>query len=402
MTSFSIDVSFRNVFLGVTAVSGTATLCDNVIGGYNAALNVSQPLVNNVILGPIAMASSQRVESNVAIGNAAGAFATTVCGNILHGIAAGYSVSGFASNVVIGHSAGQYQRESSNNIFLGYGTGYGESGAPPISNMKNVVVGDGTLRFSSSNSSNIVMGVTSLNNSSNNSGCIVFGNNVGPITNCSSVVSIGHSNLTNFTGTSNIFLGNNIGANATATNTIAIGHGINVSGMVGKIVIGTSNRTYFYADGSSNKIFLGGLSTPYSLSSDGSVQSNTVSLMQVVLQGECFNPYTMMLSVSTGQVLPIVPYIFLDQSSSATRVVLDTDLSAALTSNTYNLDIVIGNNRPTAITLCGSFFSVNQTISRTPSIVLSGNMIKKFKRMLFVNPSSPFSSERYYIGYLQQ
>lgn len=401
MSSFSVDVSFQNVFLGVAALSGTSTLCDNVIGGYGAAVNVSQPLYNNVILGPIAMASSQRVESNVVIGNAAGAFAKTVCGNILHGIAAGYSVSGFASNVVIGHSAAQNQQQSSNNIFLGYGAGYGESGAPPTSNSKNVVIGDGALRFSSSNSSNIVLGVTSLNNSSNNSGCIVLGNNAGPLLNCSSVVSIGHSNVTNFTGTSNIFIGNNIGANATATNTIAIGHGVDVSGMVGKVVIGTSNRTYFYADASSNRIFLGGLSTPYSLSSDGSVQSNTVSLMHVVLQGECFNPYTTMLSVSTGQVLPIIPYIFFDQSSSATRVVLDTNLSTALTSNTYNLDIVIGNNSPNAITLCGSFFSVNQTISRSPSVVLSGNTIKKFKRMLFVNPSSPFPTERYYIGYLQ-
>jgi hypothetical protein len=396
MTSFfSVDADFGNVFLGITAISGGATYSNNVIGGYACTFGVSSNFTQNVAIGPITLASAQRVDSTVAIGQAAGSLGRSISSSVLLGVGAGYSISGFASNVAIGHSAAQYHRNATNNVFLGYGAGYGTAETIASNNTTNTAIGDGVFRFSSENTRNVVVGARSMNYSSNVSGCIVLGNDAGPTLNCSQVMSIGHRNLSGFSGQSNIFLGNGIGTGATASNTIAIGHGVDVSGLSGTIVIGTVSQTYFFADTSKNQVILGGRQGPYALDPSGNVAATNASVGHVVINGPLYNPYILHLSLATDTVLPIAPYIFIDQSSTATRLYLDTNVSEAITSNTYNFDVVIGNNTSNAINLCGSFYSVNVPLSNTETLVLSGNTIRKFKRMMFVNPP------QYYIGYLQ-
>lgn len=395
-TYFSVDEEFGNVFLGISSVSGSQTYSNNVVGGYASAFGVSTGLTQTVALGPITLASAQSVDATVAIGQAAGSLGKSISSSVLMGVGAGYSVSGFASNVAIGHSAAQYHRNATNNVFLGYGAGYGTAETIASNNVTNTVIGDGVFRFSSSNTSNVVIGARSMNYSSNVSGCIVLGNDTGPTLNCSDVVSVGHRNLSGFSGRSNIFIGNDIGTGVSAFNTIAIGHRVDVSGLSDHIVIGTVSQTYFFADASKNQLILGGRTGPYTLNASGDISATNVSIGYVVINGPVFNPYFLHLSLSTDAVLPIAPYVFIDQSSTATRLYLDTNTNSAITSNTYNFDVFIGNNTSNAIDLCGRFYTVNLPLTcNTQTVVLSGNTILKFKRMLFVNPP------QYYIGYLQ-
>lgn len=396
---FSIDLSFGNVFVGVSGISGSTSYSNNLIGGYASTFGISTNLVDTVALGSIALASAQTVSSSIAIGQAAGANGRVISDSVMLGVGAGSSVSGFASNVAIGHSSAQYQRSASNNVFLGYGAGYGTSESIPTNNVKNTVVGDGAFRFSSSNTSNVLIGTTTANYASNVSGCTVIGNDAGPMSNCSTTILIGNSSLSGFSGRSNIFIGNDIAKTTTsANNVIAIGHGLNVSGESNAILIGTISQTYVYANTSENRLILGGRSGQYSLNASGSVVSNTVSVAHVIINGPVFNPYTLHQLFATDDTLPIAPYVFIDQSSTATRLYLDTNLSSAITSNAYNFDVFLGNNTATNIDLCGSFYSMNVPLSNTTTVTLSANTIRKFKRLLFVNVGG---NPQYYIGYLQ-
>lgn len=396
---FSIDLSFGNVFVGVSGISGSTSYSNNLIGGYASTFGVSSNLVDTVALGSIALASAQTVSSSVAIGQAAGAGGRVISDSVMLGVGAGSSVSGFTSNVAIGHSSAQYQRNASNNVFLGYGAGFGTSESVPTNNVKNTAIGDGAFRFSSSNTSNVLIGTTTANYASNVSGCIVVGNDAGPMSNCSTTILIGNSSVSGFSGRSNILIGNGIAQTTTSvTNVIGIGHGLTLSGESNSIVIGTVSQTYLYANTTRNQLVLGGRTGQYSLDPSGNVVSNSISVAQVVVNGPIFNPYTLHLSFATGATIPIAPYVFIDQSSTATRLVLDTDVSAAITSNTYNFDVFIGNNTPSNIDLCGSFFPSNVPLSNTTTVVLSGNTIRKFKRLLFVNLGG---NPQYYIGYLQ-
>lgn len=401
-TFFTVDSNYRTVFMGVSGQTGSDAYADNVIGGYASTFGITTSLTKTVALGAITLASAQNVQSVVAIGQAAGSLAKGLSGDVLMGVAAGYSISGGGCNVAIGHSAAQYQKNSTNNVFVGYGAGYGTESTPGSNNTRNVVLGDGALRFSSSNASNVILGVTTMNYSSNNSGCVILGNDVGPLSNCASTIAIGHSGLSGFTGSSNILIGHGLTSNTSVVKTIAIGHELNISGATNKLIVGMSSNVMLYADFSTNTMFLGGSQGQFSIDSSGTITSNVLNPNSyVTLQGPVFNPYTRSISFATNDVVPIASYIFVDQDSTATSLRLDTSVGSAIRSSSYNLDMFIGNNTSHDISLTGSFYSVNALLSERPQVVLSASTILKFKRLLFVNPEAVDANRRYYIGYLQ-
>lgn len=409
--AFFVDVSFENVFMGVSSVSGSSTYKGNLIGGYAGALgagigsntpeNASAGFLYNVVLGPTAMASAQDARSNIAFGSAAGEQSSNTQANIFQGVGAGFRSVSLFSNIVIGHSAAQYQSNASNNVFIGYGVGYGTDSIRPSNNHYNLVIGDGSMRYGSNNSSNIVLGVLTMNESSGNSNNVCIGHSNGPITSCRDVFSIGNGNLKSFQGESNIFIGNDIGASTTVSRTIGIGHGVNVSGLANKIVMGNSNHTYFYADMSSNTIMMGGRNPVYTLGTNNQVVSNSVSDYLIRATGAIFNPAIKNLSVATDEVLPTFPYIFITPFSTATRVTLPTNLSATLSSSSYNTTMTIVNQTSNNITLCGVFFQANTTMSKTTTRTLSANTLYTFTKVLFVNPEAPYEEDRYFVGYIQ-
>ena len=409
--AFNVDSNFENVFLGVSSVSGSSTYRGNLIGGYDVALgagigsntpeNTSSGFLYNVVLGPTAMASAQDARSNIAFGSSAGQNSSNTEANIFQGIGAGFRSVSMYSNIIIGHSSSEYQSNASNNVFLGYGVGYGTESVRPSNNHYNVVIGDGSMRFGSNNSSNIVLGVLTMNESSGNSNNVCIGHSNGPFTSCRDVFSIGNGNLKSFRGESNIFIGNGIGESTTVSKTIGIGHGVDVSGLANKIVIGNSNHTYFYADMSSNTVMLGGRNPTYTLGTNNQIVSNTISDYLIRVNGPIFNPALKFLLVSTGDVLPTFPYIFINPSSTATYITLPTDLSDSLSSNSYNTNITIVNQTVSAITLCGVFYEANKTMSKTITRTLSANTLNTFTKVLFVNPEAPYTQDRYFIGYIQ-
>lgn len=408
--AFYVDSEYENVFIGSSFTTGSISFAKNLTGGYGAGISsgvgsatpegVSGGFVGNIALGPIALANVSDSRYNIAIGNATGQYSSNTDGNILTGVGAGYKCSNAYSNIAIGHSSLQYQTNVSDNIFVGYGVGYATNVTPASGNAENVVIGDGSFQYSSSNSSNIAIGQDSLLNTRNSTSNLIIGHGSGILSGVESVFSIGHSNVRSFRGTSNVFIGSGIGNSMTASGTIAIGHGVDVSGLSGAFVIGTANSTFFYADASTNSIQLGGREPQYTVS------NNTLSLLPttsytVRMSAPIYTPYSKHLSVSNDALLPTFPYIFIDQESSGTRVTLDTTLSTSVTSGEYNTPITIVNNKDTAITLCGSFFEVNKPLVAVSSYTLSANTSVTFTKMLFVNPTVPTVSERYYIGYLQ-
>ena len=408
--AFYVDPTFENVFIGSSFTEGSSTFAKNLTGGYGAGISsavgiatpvgVSAGFVGNIALGPIALANVSDSRSNIAIGNATGQYSSNMEGNILMGVGSGFKCSNAYSNIAIGHSTLQYQTNVSDNIFVGYGVGYATLPAPASGNVENVIIGDGSFQFSSSNSSNIGIGQNTLVNTQNSTSNLIIGHSSGTISNTNSVFSIGHSNLNLFRGSSNVFIGSGIGNGMTASGTIAIGHGVNVSGLSGAFVIGNSNSTFFYADASANTIQLGGRGPQFTYS------NNTLSLLPTTTYGvrvsaPLYIPYSKHISVANDDTLPTFPYIFIDQSSSGVRVTLDTSLSNSVTTGEYNTQITIVNNKTEAITLCGSFFEVNKPLLSASTYTLSGNTSVTFTKLLFVNPSLPTPSERYYIGYLQ-
>ena len=387
--------------MGISPIEGTA-ISANVIGGHAAALYVTSNLQSNIILGPTSFASGQLGYCNVFIGSAAAEQASNVSGNVCIGSGAGYKGSNLTQNVILGHSAGMYQTGAIQNVFVGYGAGYGTAGTTPSNNTYNVVVGASSLQSSSGNTSNVIIGASSGNTSTSNSNNFIIGNNVGPISNTQDTFSFGNSNLHNFKGTSNIFIGNGIAASQTTTSlTIAIGHNVDVSGLSNKVIIGHSNKTVFYADGATNSILFGGRDTALKMDG-GSVTSNAISDYTIKLNGYVYTPYFSNVVVSSnGQLLPEVPYIFLDPTSSATRCVLTTSVSDTVQSNTYNTDIVIVNQTSNTMTICGSFYQVNKDLTADPTVTMSSNTLRTFRKMLFVNPNSANPALRYYVGYVQ-
>jgi hypothetical protein len=408
--AFYVDPNYENVFIGSSFTEGSSTFAKNLTGGYGAGISsavgiatpdgVSGGFVGNIALGPIALANVYDSRSNIAIGNATGQYSSNMEGNILTGVGSGYKCSNAYSNIAIGHSTLQYQTNVSDNIFVGYGVGYATNITPASGNTENVVIGDGSFQYSSSNSSNIAIGQDSLINTQNSTSNLIIGHGSGSLSGVNSVFSIGNSNVVSFRGSSNIFIGSGIGNSMTASGTIAIGHGVDVSGLSGAFVIGTADSTFFYADVSTKTIQIGGRESQFTYS------NNTLSLLPtttytVRVSAPLYTPYSKHLSVANDDVLPTFPYIFIDQSSSATRVTLDTSLSNSVTTGEYNTPITIVNNKPSAVTLCGSFFEVNKPLVSVSTYMLSGNTSVTFTKLLFVNPAIPTVSQRYYIGYLQ-
>ena len=384
--SFAQDASY-NTLLGTTITVG-ANQEANVLAGFLAGSSVSGTLFYNIALGASALESSVSSSYNTALGVGAGQRTVNAAQNMFFGLSAGANTLSTYANTMIGSYAGLSQSGASNNVFLGRAVGAGYT-MTPKNNVYNVVIGDGSFQDASANTSNVVMGISSLNLATSVSNSIFLGNAIGPLSNTSTTIAIGNGGLSGFSGTSNVFIGHNI-SGLSAANTIAIGNNLNISGLSGAVVLGNM----FY--GTSNSVVLGNRIPQLTMSSDNVTVVNTsVSLASIFFGGCVYSPTFTTISPSSNVLISDSPVTFIDASSTATVLTLDTSLNRILSSQTFNTDIVLVNYTSHAITLCGAFFPSN-TVNFTATVdTLSEYAIHCYKKLLFANQTA------YSIGYVR-